>query len=486
MLFSKFSLLGVFGLFASTHAFDLQQVLQNGQQQQEQWVTTDDFRILTSDNAKGYQVRIKVPQTCEQGVQYSGYIDNLDHDDHYFFMFFESRSSPKEDPTVLWLNGGPGCSSFMGNVMELGPCLVTKDGNDTVSNPYSWNSVSNIIFLDQPVRVGYSYGKSTVKTTAESARDVYAFLQIFFTEFKQYAQNSFHITGESYAGHYLPALAVEIINKNKFAEQQGRFRIPFESMAIGNGFTDPRIQFKHYQTFGCAKNESKYQPIFDDKTCAELENAYPKCYGLMTACYRYPSSLTCVPASLYCEKSTGMGQYTKTGLNPYDIRMKCEGNTGLCYELMEAIDNYANLEKVRTNLGVDPAAGKYSGCTDSVGFMFGLTGDGAKNFEPHVSKTLSEGIRVLLYAGDKDFICNWMGNKAWSLSMDWPGQEGYNNADDEEWINAATGESAGQVRTYKNLSFLRVYDAGHMVPYDQPANALDFISRWLSNQSLNQ
>jgi cathepsin A (carboxypeptidase C) len=56
-----------------------------------------------------------------------------------------------------------------------------------------------------------------------------------------------------------------------------------------------------------------------------------------------------------------------------------------------------------------------------------------------------------------------MGNKAWSLDMDWPGQEGYNAAKDEPWINKKTNEQAGEIRTYKNLSFLRVYDAGHMV-----------------------
>ncbi|ORZ14002.1 Alpha/Beta hydrolase protein [Absidia repens] len=449
-------------------------------------VTTDDFRVLTNDNVGGYQLRIKEPKTCEEGVQYSGYIDNLEHDDHFFFWFFESRSSPKDDPTVLWLNGGPGCSSMMGQWMELGSCLVNADGNDTTSNPHSWNSVANVIFLDQPVNVGYSYGKTKVMSTVGAARDVYAFLQIFLTEFNQYAKNPFHITGESYAGHYLPGLATEIIAKNKFAEQEGRLRIHLDSMAIGNGFTESQTQFKYYQNFGCAKDDSKYQPIFDDNTCHEMERTYPRCHTLTNACYRYPSSLTCVPASLYCEKYQGGDQFEKTGLNPYDIRRKCEGDSGLCYDLIAAIDKYANLDEVRTTLGVDPAVGKYSGCSDSVGYRFVLTGDGARNFEPQVVKTLNEGVRVLLYVGDKDYICNWMGNKAWILKADWPGQEGFNAAKDEPWINSATKEQAGEVRTYKNLSFLRVYDAGHMVPYDQPENALDFFGRWLKNEPLNQ
>lgn len=119
------------------------------------------------------------------------------------------------------------------------------------------HSLTHSFSLYQPVNVGYSYGKTKTHSTAGAARDVYAFLQIFLTEFNQYAKNPFHITGESYAGHYLPGLAAEIISKNKFAEQHGRLRIHLDSVAIGNGFTEAQTQFKYYQNFGCAKDDSK-------------------------------------------------------------------------------------------------------------------------------------------------------------------------------------------------------------------------------------
>ena len=85
-----------------------------------------------------------------------------------FFYFFESRRDPSKDPVLLWLTGGPGCSSALGLFMELGPCLVPERNgtraegppiNATVWNPYSWNSVASTIFLDQPVDVGYSYSR---------------------------------------------------------------------------------------------------------------------------------------------------------------------------------------------------------------------------------------------------------------------------------------------------------------------------------------
>jgi cathepsin A (carboxypeptidase C) len=260
---------------------------------------------------------------------------------------------------------------------QSSPCQVNSFGNDTIRNPYSWNTAANVVFLDQPVNVGYSYGETKVKNTQESARDVYAFLQLFLSEYSKYASSPFHISGESYGGHYLPAISTEIIRNNNeitHETQDGPIKINFESVLIGNGWTDPRTQFQHYETFGCA-NDSVYKPLFDQKTCDNMKNSYPRCKKLMDACYKYPGALSCIPANLYCEK-TQAGAFDKTGLNPYDIRKDCEGDSGLCYNLIEAIETFANNEDVRQSLGVDEKAGQYSGCSDSVGYRFYQTGDG--------------------------------------------------------------------------------------------------------------
>jgi hypothetical protein len=126
---------------------------------------------------------------------YSGYLDISD-DAHLFYWFFESRSaSPEKDPLVLWLNGGPGCSSTTGLLFELGPCRIADEGKNTTYNPYSWTESANVIFLDSPVQVGYSYGSKTVSNSQDTAEDVYSFLQLFYEKFPKFKDVDFHISG---------------------------------------------------------------------------------------------------------------------------------------------------------------------------------------------------------------------------------------------------------------------------------------------------
>lgn len=105
---------------------------------------------------------------------------------------------------------------------------------------------------------------------------------------------------------------------------------------------------------------------------------------------------------------------------------------------------------------------------------------------------LESGVRVLIYAGDVDFICNWIGNKAWTQTLTWSGKNRFNAESDKPWqySDLLTNEykQGGLVRTAKaaagkgSLTFLQVYEAGHMVPMDQPGAALALLNTFLSNK----
>ncbi|TMW59518.1 hypothetical protein Poli38472_004587 [Pythium oligandrum] len=149
---------------------------------------------------------------CDVTKQEAGYITLANKiDDHYFYWYFESRSNPTKDPLVVWLTGGPGCSSVMALLTENGPCQVTDDLK-TVLNSYSWTNNANVLWLDQPSNVGYSY--ATDLDADQDENDVgdnfYAFLQGFLDKHPELEGRELYITGESFAGHYVPAVTHKI------------------------------------------------------------------------------------------------------------------------------------------------------------------------------------------------------------------------------------------------------------------------------------
>ncbi|KAI8577099.1 hypothetical protein K450DRAFT_253641 [Umbelopsis ramanniana AG] len=449
---------------------------------QKEWL-----KVFSHPAFPEYSMRYKKPALCDPDVkQISGYID-IDTDKHFFFWFFESRDKPASDPLILWLNGGPGCSSLTGLMMELGPCSVNDEGTDTIINKYSWNNNANIVFLDQPLNVGYSYGSDGASNTNAAAKDVYAFLQLFFQEFPEYADLDFHVAGESYAGHYIPAIGEQIHNNNKgkfavsslAAHQNTLADINLKSLMIGNGLTDPLIQYKWYAKMAC---ENNYGPVLDNSTCKQMEANYPACARLIQNCYDNGGVFSCLPAAMKCNKDQ-LQPYQQTGMNPYDVRKKCEGGN-LCYTILESVKKYLNIPEVKKELGAQ--VDTYESCNMQINFRFQMAGDWMKPFHLALPPLLEDGIRVLIYAGDADFICNWMGNKAWTLELPWSGQKEFAAAKDKTWYSDLGDEEAGEVRSVQNgnFTFLRIYGGGHMVPYDQPENSLDFVNKWIGGKAL--
>lgn len=160
---------------------------------------------------------------------------------HYWLI--ESTNSPSTDPIVLWLNGGPGSSSLIGLLTENGQ-IVTNDDSLTnpidgvpqvFLNPYAWTTEANVLYLESPKGVGFSYCENVsksndcVNTDESTAQDAYEFLVNFFNSFPEYKKNKFYITGESYAGIYIPML-IDQIDQDPLGA-----KLNFFGAAIGNG-----------------------------------------------------------------------------------------------------------------------------------------------------------------------------------------------------------------------------------------------------------
>ncbi|RDX63177.1 Serine carboxypeptidase-like 40, partial [Mucuna pruriens] len=157
--------------------------------------------------------------------QYGGYVtvDKLAGRAFYYY-FVEAQRSKQTLPLLLWLNGGPGCSSLAyGAMEELGPFRVNSDGKTLHKNRYSWNYAANILFLESPAGVGFSYSNKSTDYHSigdrKTAADNYVFLMNWLERFPEYKNRDFYIAGESYAGHYVPQLAHNILYHNKKANK---------------------------------------------------------------------------------------------------------------------------------------------------------------------------------------------------------------------------------------------------------------------------
>ena len=172
--------------------------------------------------------------------QYAGYLTaNTTNGRNLFYWYLESQNNPSNDPVVLWLNGGPGCSSLAGLSTEHGAFMVNADGKTLRTNDYSWNKIANMIYLESPAGVGYSYSKTPSDYSNYNdhitADDSYHFLLNFFAKYPQFANNDFYISGESFAGHYVPALAKRVHDGNVNGEGK---KINLKGILVGNGCTN--------------------------------------------------------------------------------------------------------------------------------------------------------------------------------------------------------------------------------------------------------
>lgn len=493
----------------------------------------DSFSVLSHSAFPAHSLRIKsVPRSvCEQSARsWSGYLD-VDLDalfekhgndsiypqgaspgdgiiEHFYFWAFESRGEPETDPITLWLNGGPGCSSLIGVLMELGPCSAAQPIGGVprvVHNPWSFTNHSSVVFLDQPVGVGFSYASwknesrldappSRVLDTPSAARDVSAFLHLLALHGPR--GREFHMAGESYAGRYLPLIASQVLRDNDaIAEhpEHGVDPLPLASILIGNGITSPEHQSRAYIDYACT-NATGSGPFLSNATCAKMEAAWPVCRNLLAKCNAVRgnapySRIRCTTADSFCEGALG---------SPWEETNKCMSVLTAFYDYEhvpeypedEWVAAYLNWPETRAALGIDARGagdkhdGTFAGCSDRVFADFGATGDGARDSTWAVAEVLERGVRVLSYTGRRDFICNYVGNARWIEDLEWSGSAGYRATPLEEW--RVHGHTAGEFRHHGPLTYATVDAAGHFVPHEcvhangsQPERASEMFRRWV-------
>merc|ERR1711998_684725 len=346
-------------------------------------------------------------------------------------------------------------------------------------NPYSWHNNANVMWVDQPAGVGFSTGFGT-HGEGGVARNMAGFLQGFYKKFPSYQNNKLFIFGESYAGHYVPAIAHRIWKNNKAAD----FKIPLAGIGIGNGLTNPEEQYKWYPKFGkdgCAAEGGHAPGVLNSKVIGLMNVAMPACTAGIRLCNSGSQDPTtglainitaCLAAFDACNILTEI-PIEFTDRNPYDVRIACEKRP-LCYDF-DAVTDYLNTAEVQQQLGVSK---KWQSCNRAVQLLFSGAGDYLINYHQLIPELLEDGIEALIYAGEMDYLCNWCGNKAWASKLEWSGKAAFNAANDDDYT--LNGKVVGRVRSAQGFHFMQAYDAGHLMPMDKPDVALDMLNKFMS------
>lgn len=417
---------------------------------------------------------------------------------------------------------------MLGMLQELGPCLINDWGNGTIHNEFGWNREAALLFVDQPAGVGFSYHDEGYPTPGDSftaAHHMHLFLQIFVSQvFPSLAEGPFHITGESYAGHYIPALGAEIVSQNALYPHHPQ--VPLKSVLIGNGYVSPLdTAFGYWETL-CTTNPGVDKPVLNETRCDIMAANMPRGIEVARVCYDHPDPMICAAAGQvlwdgvisYYDAESGKG-----GRNRYDskspmeyifclinhcqvgVRFEYKLNSrlvtapcvidDLCYISSSRIQEYLNTPRVFSALSVPPSIQNYSIMTLDIAYAFDATNDGGISMTSQVQYLLSSQIGVLFYQGNLDLACNTAGNIRWANSMPWKGQTEFASKSLGPWSAEVDGEvkmvgsfKEVKVRMVKGdekktrFALVTVNGAGHMVPMDKPEIALELVTRWLHEE----
>ncbi|OON82724.1 S10 family serine carboxypeptidase-like protein [Streptomyces tsukubensis] len=392
---------------------------------------------------------------------------------HLFYWFFESQTcSPEipvekqqdlitETPLVIWLNGGPGASSLLGLFLENGPLSIADDAAGTVSvTSTTWNQEAHVVYWDQPIGTGYSYSDEPAEYVQDEATLSHMFwqgLQEFFRLHPEYVRCPLYVCGESYAGKYVPAIALEIDKQN--GTDSGGQQLNLKGIAVGNGWIKPELSLRilidyAYTTgfLGISQQESL------EKSYTEFQKALLN--GEMEKANRLGKALV--------DRTVAYGG----NFDVYDVRRWDDLPMG-------ALSTYLNNEDVKTSLHV-PAKVTWQNADDTGPVTEALVDDNMADASELYTKLVEKNYKALLYTGNFDTACGYRSTEEIldDLMKQRNQQAEWRGAPRLIWTQAQ-GQPKGFVRNVGNLTQVAVPDSGHQVPAFQPEICREMLYNWL-------
>ncbi|CAM8980263.1 unnamed protein product [Rhodiola kirilowii] len=418
--------------------------------------------------------------------QFAGYVDvDLKAGRSLFYYFVEADKDAQSKPLTLWLNGGPGCSSMGGGAFtELGPFFPRGDGRGLRINKMSWNKASNLLFVESPAGVGWSYSNTSSDYTtgdAASARDLRVFMTEWIKKFPAFKSRDLFLTGESYAGHYIPQLAIELLDYNEHSTN-AKFNI--KGVAIGNPLLkldrDVPSTYEYFWSHGMISDEVGLAIMndcdFEDYTFASPHNESDSCNNAIH------------------QANTIVGDY----INNYDVildvcypsiveqelrlrKMATKISYGVDVCMSYERRFYFNLPEVQMALHANRTKLSYPWSMCSGVLNYSDT-DGNINILPLLKRIVNNKIPVWVFSGDQDSVVPLLGSR--TLMRELAHELNFKvTVPYGAWFHKK--QVGGWATEYGNLlTFATVRGAAHMVPYAQPSRALHLFSSFIRGRRL--
>lgn len=392
---------------------------------------------------------------------YAGYFTvNRKLGSSLFFWYFPAALEPTTAPVVMWLQGGPGASSLFGLFTENGPFEVNANLTLT-KRQFSWHLNHHLIYIDNPVGTGFSVATEDAgyaRDEKDVGTDLYAAMQQFFTVFAELRSHEFYITGESYAGKYVPALGHTIHHGN---EHKGNEKINLVGVAIGNGLSDPVHQMNYADYL--------YQlGLIDSNGHAVFEEHQKK-------------GIACIKNNDYVCAFQAFDELINMDQSPY----------GSVFKNLTGFPSYYNYITPETSTAGDESLGQFLQMTETrraihVGNNSFHDLAGENKVEVHLVKDIMKSValwvsellsfyKVLIYNGQLDIIVAYPLTENYLRNLKFSGDDVYRT--EPRYVWQVDGHVAGYVKHAGNLTEVLVRNAGHMVPADQPKWALDMLLR---------
>jgi len=399
---------------------------------------------------------------------YSGFFTvNEQYNSNQFFWFFPAQSGDKDAPVLMWLQGGPGSSSMFGLFEEMGPFSVSAENfPELVEREITWVKDYSIFFVDNPVGAGFSFTEDIsgfVTNQEEVGANLYSVVTQFFQLFPDLADNDFYVTGESYAGKYVPSCAYTIHQRNQDPNNQF---VNLVGISVGDGMMDPITQTQGYATLLYELGMMDEQEVVNGRLYENNVEKYILLEEYETAFTYFDQYLNddFYPWPSYYMNVTGLTNYynflTPTyPPNPYQ--------------------EYLILNETRSAIHV----GNYAYQDYNATVEKFLIDDWMRSVRPQV-EVLLDNYKVLIYNGQNDIILAGPLCENFLRTAQWSGQDAYLSADKIVWkIESTDTQVAGYAREVGDFRQVIVRNAGHLLPLDQPERAYDMITRFVNGIS---